>query len=63
MQKFVRIKEAAIYTGLKEATLRAYVLNRKIPYIKANGCVLFCLEQLDDWLIERTIPEITRKIG
>jgi excisionase family DNA binding protein len=56
MKKYCRIKEVAEITGLKERTVRAYVLNKKIPFIKANGCVLFDLEEIDSWLKGKSVP-------
>jgi excisionase family DNA binding protein len=49
-KKYVRTPEVAEYTGLSTHTIKAYVLNRKIPFIKVNGCVLFNLAEIDDWL-------------
>jgi len=56
MKKYCRIKEVAEITGLKERTIRAYVLNKKIPFIKANGCVLFDLQEIDAWLKGKSVP-------
>ena len=56
MKKYCRIKDVAAITGLKERTVRAFVLNKKIPFIKANGCVLFDLQELDAWLKGKSVP-------
>jgi excisionase family DNA binding protein len=56
MKKYCRIKEVAEITGLKERTIRAYVLNKRIPFIKANGCVLFDLQEIDLWLKGKSVP-------
>ncbi|MCF7945918.1 MAG: helix-turn-helix domain-containing protein [Spirochaetia bacterium] len=55
-KRFVRINDLESYTGLKTRTIRAYVLNKKIPFIKVNGCLLFDLQEIDSWLEMRKVP-------
>jgi excisionase family DNA binding protein len=63
MQKYGRVKEIAKITGLKERTIRAYVLNKKIPFIKANGCILFDLQEIDDWLESKKVPVLEESLN
>ena len=61
-RKYVRTPEAAEYTGLSIHTIKAYVLNKKIPFIKVNGCLLFNIADIDSWLeSNRVTPLTTRK--
>ena len=61
MARFVRTPEVAEYTHLSERTIRKYVLDKSIPYIKKHGAVLFNLDQIDEWLMEGSIPVLERK--
>ncbi|NBK25364.1 MAG: DNA-binding protein [Spirochaetia bacterium] len=49
-RKYVRIDEVAKYTSVSTYAIRKYVLEKKIPYIKVNGCLLFNLADIDAWL-------------
>lgn len=44
--KLYNIKEASEALGLKENTLRVWIMNRKIPYTKVGRAVRFTEEQL-----------------
>lgn len=59
--RYARTAEVAAYTKMSVATIRAYVLNKKIPYIKANGIVLFDLAEIDRWLQARSVPVLDRR--
>ena len=49
-------KEAAQKLRIAETTLRAWVSQRKIPYLKLGRVVRFDLEALERWLHERSVP-------
>ena len=49
-KRYVRVSDVALYTGIKLPTVRAYVLNKQIPFIKCNGVILFDLDEIDVWL-------------
>ena len=49
-KKYLRMPEVAEYTRLSIHTIKSYVLNKRIPYIKANGSVLFNISDIDSWL-------------
>ena len=58
--KYCRAQEVADYTHLSICTIRAYVLQKKIPYIKKNGVVLFNLAEIDAWLNQSSVPVLDR---
>ena len=56
-KRYVRVSDVAFYTGIKLPTVRAYVLNKQIPFIKCNGIILFDLDEIDIWLSRgRVVP-------
>jgi excisionase family DNA binding protein len=56
-KRYVRVSDVALYTGIKLPTVRAYVLNKQIPFIKCNGVILFDLDEIDIWLSRgRVVP-------
>jgi predicted DNA-binding transcriptional regulator AlpA len=58
--KYVRAEDVATYTALSVNTIRAYVLQKKIPYIKRNGVVIFDLNEIDTWLQKGRVPVLER---
>lgn len=52
----LRVKDAAAYIGLSASTLNKYRLLGQGPrFIKAGPrCVLYAINDLDDWLAEHT---------
>lgn len=58
--KYVRAEAVAAYTALSVNTIRAYVLQKKMPYIKRNGVVLFDLQEIDQWLQQGRVPVLER---
>jgi predicted DNA-binding transcriptional regulator AlpA len=59
--KYVRATDVAGYTRLSLNTIRAYVLQKKIPHIKRNGVVLFDLQEIDEWLSQGRVPVLDRR--
>jgi len=49
-KRYLRVGGVANYTKLSEKTIRAYVAQRKIPYIKVNKCILFAVPEIDNWI-------------
>lgn len=50
-KKFIGIKEASEYSGLKKKTLYNFVWQKKIPHYKPSPKkILFRIDQLDEWL-------------
>ena len=54
----MNIKQAAEYTGLKEATIYHYIVERKIPYIKIGARVVFDSQDLDRWLESKKVEAV-----
>jgi excisionase family DNA binding protein len=46
------VSEAASFTRLSTATIYAYVLKRRIPFIKIGARLVFDLDRLETWLAE-----------
>lgn len=55
-KKYVKADVVAEYMGLKVTTIREYCSRKTIPHIKANGTVLFDLDDIEDWLQSRKVP-------
>ena len=53
--KYFNIHQLADYTGTKETTIRAYVFQREIPYIKINKMIRFNISDIDQWLANKGI--------
>lgn len=49
-KRFLNTKEMAIYLGLSEHTIRAWVKLGKIPFYKLGRAVRFDLRKLEPWL-------------
>jgi excisionase family DNA binding protein len=47
---YFTIKEVAIYLGLSEHTIRAWVKFNRIPFYKLGRSVRFDLTKIDNWL-------------
>lgn len=63
VKKYVRINEVAAYLSLAPRTIRAYVLQKKIPYIKRNGTILFELGEIDHWVQAGRVPVLATSLG
>jgi excisionase family DNA binding protein len=50
MEKYLRVREVARKFNLTEATIRSYVLNKKIPYYKIGSVLRFNESELDEWV-------------
>lgn len=61
-KKYVRIGDVATYLSLSPRTIRAYVLQKKIPYIKRNGTILFELSEIDQWVQAGRVSILTASI-
>jgi len=51
----MKVAEAAAFLRLKISTIRAWVLKRKIPYIKLGGKVLFRKADLEAFVDKNVI--------
>lgn len=50
------VKEAAAMLRLKVSTVRAWILARKLPYVKLGGRVLFRREDLEAFIAASLVP-------
>ena len=58
-KRYLGIKEMAEYIGIHEGTLRVWTCHKKIPYVKIGRLVKFDLREIENWLKEKRIREIT----
>ncbi|MHB8155593.1 MAG: helix-turn-helix domain-containing protein [Candidatus Omnitrophota bacterium] len=49
-KRYLTTKEVAIYLGLSEHTIRAWVKLGRIPFYKLGRAVRFDLRKLEPWL-------------
>jgi excisionase family DNA binding protein len=56
MEHLIDIAELERRTAIKQATLRKYVLQRKIPFVKIGRLVRFDLSEVESWISERKVP-------
>jgi len=56
MSKLLSIKEASELLALKPATIRAWLLRRKLPRVNCGRAVRIPAEALDKFIAENTIP-------
>ena len=54
--RLLTVKEAAARTGHKEATWRAWILLRKVPYYKFGRSVRIAESDLDQMVEESRVP-------
>ncbi len=58
--KYLTVKEAAIYTNTPENTIRSkWIAMRKAPYHKIGKSVMFNRVELDEWMEQQKIEPIT----
>lgn len=56
---YLTVSELAVMLRIKEHTLRQYVYQKKIPYVKLQGTkgrVLFKRVAIEQWLEDNTVP-------
>ncbi|MBN3038476.1 MAG: helix-turn-helix domain-containing protein [Candidatus Omnitrophica bacterium] len=58
-KRFLGIKEMAEYLGLTVGTMYVWVCQKKIPYLKVGKLVKFDLKEIENWLKERRVEEIS----
>jgi excisionase family DNA binding protein len=55
MEDLVKIEDIAKLLNIKVATVATYVHNKKIPFLKINGCLRFDMEQINEWLKSKAV--------
>ena len=59
--RLIDIRAAADYTGLSTHTLYTMVSQRRIPFVKLGGKLLFDLALLDEWIKQNTVMPMPPK--
>lgn len=52
-RRFIGIKDLAIYLGLSQNTIRKWVGQGRIPFIKFGKALRFDLKRIDTWANEK----------
>ena len=52
-RRFIAKEEFAEYLGVSVETVRAWVWQRRIPYVKVGRLVRFDLKEIEAWLEDR----------
>jgi excisionase family DNA binding protein len=61
MEQLIDIRTAATLLGLREPTIRKYVMLRVLPYRKLGTRVLFSPSELEGWANERRVPTLDER--
>jgi excisionase family DNA binding protein len=56
VEHLIDIAELERRTAIKQATLRKYVVQRKIPFVKIGRLVRFDTAEIEAWVKERKVP-------
>jgi excisionase family DNA binding protein len=56
MSPLIDVQTTAELLGLRVPTIRKFVQNRSIPFVKLGARVLFDPEKLAAWCEERSVP-------
>ena len=48
--ELMSLKETAKFIGVAEVTLRGYVKNNKIPFMKVGGRYKFDVKEVTEWI-------------
>ena len=56
MPKLLSVKEASEVLAVKPATIRAWLLRRKLPKVKCGRAVRIPAEAVDRFIAENTVP-------
>lgn len=58
-KRFLGIKEMAEYLGLTVGTMYVWVCHKKIPYLKVGKLVKFDLREIEKWLKDKRVEELS----
>jgi len=56
MGQLLTVKEAGTLLGLKEATIRAWLSRRKLPYVRCGRAIRVPAEAIAQFVERNTIP-------
>lgn len=60
--EYMEYEDAAQYLHIGLTTLQQYVCEKKIPHYKLGSCVLFVRTEIDTWMQERRIAEMSNRL-
>ncbi len=58
-KRLLNITELSEMIGIKQGTLYVWVCQRKLPYLKVGKLVKFDLKEIDTWLEEKRVKELS----
>jgi len=58
-KRFLSIQELAEYLGLSKGTLYIWICRRRIPYLKIGKLVKFDMREIENWLKNKRIEELS----
>lgn len=56
MSHLLNVQEVAIRLGIKPATVRAWILRRKIEFVRVGRAIRIKAEVIDQFVANNTIP-------
>jgi excisionase family DNA binding protein len=56
VKELVDVKQAATLLGLKVSTIRAWLAQRRLPFVRCGRAIRIPREALDRFIAENTIP-------
>ncbi|MDD5431663.1 MAG: helix-turn-helix domain-containing protein [Candidatus Omnitrophica bacterium] len=59
VKRFLNVEELAEYLGFAVGTLYVWVCRKKIPYLKIGRTVKFDLQEIENWLKDKRIRELS----
>ena len=63
METYFTIEEVAKYLNYAEKTIRKWVLNREIPYIKIHQTIRFRLSEIEVWVEKNRVRTLSDASG
>lgn len=54
--RLMTVREVAERLGLRESTIRAWLLHRRLPHVKCGRAVRIPTEAIDQFIAENTVP-------
>ncbi len=56
MGQMLTVKEAGALLGLKEATIRAWLCRRKLPYVRCGRAIRVPSDAVEKFIAQHTVP-------
>lgn len=58
-KRFIGINDLTVYLGIKKGTIYVWTCQRRIPYVKMGGALRFDLREIEEWLKDKKIKELS----